>query len=659
MVWHQHRVWAGGYKSYVMGYLTSQMVFITLLIVHMLCCGGVPEKRSKVLLSDEQLINIRDGFNQRIGNAFNAERGKPLVRAEVRPPLAPGRSNFTREYSFSLLEYATRCLYLNENPQAANEALLEYADYYLDHPETIYDRDNYRFSSEMPFRLIELFGKEGTRRAGWLWRETENKIMELGWLYCKRNPSDQGRFNVMSAPEYEESGTWRIVESENHHMQDVIAQWHFAKLAKDDPGFSRRLYDDGENAAGHFMQWQAYLKAYLTERAKKGMFIEMMSKYNTLLLKGIFNVYDFAEDTALRIRSGHFLDLYFAYWAEEQIDGISGGGKARIYNDISSGSSAYGYFFFGLGDSPPEISCKWLSAMTSSYRPPLVVVDIACDIGGRAMYEVIQRPLGLAVPGYNRPPDYRLRTDSGGIVRYSYCTPDFIMGTAISESRPSEDWTDISSQNRSHGIIFSGNHNARILPQCEKVNGRTANNTQWAVQRKGTLICQKLKTSKGAGNMQIWFAGDGLSSPVAENNWVFTEAADAYAAVRVVHGATHWGDSAFSPVRGKFLSCEDEYTPVILEVVRSAHYKSFEAFRDSVKARSLTFNNNMLQYKGMYGDSFTFYADYSGVPEINGVAVDYAPPKAFNSPFLEADWNSGIVTIQKGERKLILDFNEN
>lgn len=638
-----------------MSFWLNKTVIIVLLFMQLSC---IYMENERAYLPDEELVKIRDGFDQRIEDAFMAERERPLVRAEIQPPLDSDRPDFTRAYSFSLLEYVTRCFYLNEDIDSANRAVLEYADYYLDHPDAIYDRDNYRFSSEIPFRLIELFGTNGIWRDGLLFKRAENKIMELGWLYCKRNPSDQKRFSAMSLPDYRKSKTWYIVESENHHMQDVIAQWHFSKLAKDNPDFCNKVYDDGKKAADHFQRWQAYLKMYFTERARKGMFIEMMSHYNTVLLKGVFNVYDFAEDSALKRRSGYYLDLYFAYWGEEQLDGISGGGKARVYRDISPGTSAYGYFFFGLGEVPKSISCKWLSAMTSSYRPPLIVIDIACDIKGKGVYEVIQRPLGLAVNGYNTPPDYRMRTDSGGIVRYSYCTPDFIIGTAMSEARPLADWTDISAQNRSHGVVFSGDHNACILPQCEKINGRTAYNTQWAVQRKGTMICQKLKTSKGAGNMQVWFAGDGLSQPVEEDKWVFAEALDAYAAVRIIHGAVYWTDSKLPTARGKFLYCEDEYTPVILEVARSSDYESFDAFRDSVKMRPLIFNNNVLQYTGIYGDRFTFYTDYAHVPEINGVSVNYTPARAFDSPFLEADWGGGIVTIQKYGRKLVLDFNK-
>lgn len=603
-----------------------------------------------------------DDVDRRIGFAFLTQKCDSLVRAPIAPPLNTGRPPFCREYEYSLLLYAMQCFWLEVNIDSANAALLEYANYQLDNPATIYDRDNYRFGSDVPFRVIELFGPDGTRHAGLLSDSARRGMMEVGWLYCKRDPSTQSYYNALGGPDHQVSGTWYVMGSENHHVQDVIAQWHFAKLAKDDPDFKDRLYFDGHKPAWYFEQWQAYLKQYYLERAKKGMLIEMMSPvYNIGTIKGMFNVYDFAEDAELRRKAGLYLDLYFAYWAEEQLNGISGGGKARIYthNDLAQATAQYGYFFFGVGDRA-SIDCSMLSGVTTAYRPPNIVADIATDISGRGVYEIYQRPLGLAVPGYSHPNSLRMRTDSGGIVRYTYCTPEFIMGSVLCEARPATDWSDVSSQNRSNGVIFSGDHGATILPQCEKLNGTANSNAQWAVQHKGTMISQKLSTGVGAGNMAVWFSSDGLSTPLEDSGWVFTEAGGAYVAVRVVEGTTQWVNQT-NPViaraHGQWLYCNSAYSPVILEVARSAEYASYEAFRDSIKARPLTFNLNVLQYTSLYGDSFTFYTDYTHVPEINGTSVNYAPAKAFDSPFLQGDWNSGVVTIQKGGQSLVLDFN--
>lgn len=618
--------------------------------------------------SDNDLIAIRNGFDRRVADVFESFRGRPLKRAAIRPPISAGRPNFTRSYSNSLVTYATRCLWLKENIDSANMALIENAEYYLKNNRELFDKDNFHWHSEVVLRLIELYGQNGIIEPGLLKPETEKLALEAIWLYCRRdgyrkdyrriNDSDPRGHDHLATADQDVSDTWFISESENHHAQSFTTQWHFAKLAKDRADFKDRLYEDGFNASVHYAKWNEYAKIYLTERAKKSMFIEMMSiGYNTDLLKGIFNFYDFAEDEELKRKTGLFLDLYFTYWGQEQIDGISGGGKSRLYSDISVGTSGLGYFFFGVGNNP-GLQQALLTAMTTAYRPALVVIDIVCDRKGRGVYEVIQRPLGLVTDSaYFRPAQYRMRTDYGGILRYSYCTPDFIMGTPMCESRPHYDWAMISSQNRSHGVIFEGDQAACILPQCENFVDSRAFNSQWSVQKKGTLICQKLKTSRAAGKTRIWFSGKGLSAPVEENGWIFTESKGAFAALHIVDGSYYW-DTTISKVPGKWLYCSDDYSPIILEVAGKSTYRTFEHFRHKIFDNKISFNNYILNYKGIYGDSFTFYADYSHSPQINNKTVNYAPVKAFDSPFLQSGWNSGIVHIQKGKRKLTLNFND-
>ena len=605
-----------------------------------------------VALSDAQLIAIRDGYDKRVNELFDAQKGKSLSGF--------GKSgwNAAQQYAYPRIEYATVNLLKGLNIDSANIALVQYGDYFINNPTQVLHRDNFHWHSEMAMRLIEMFGKNGTKTRGLLKPATEDKILEAVWLYSKRQQKDQIDPNTKAEADTDESNTWYIYESENHHSQSLTTQWHFAKLAKDRANFKNRVYDDGEKALFHYNAWNKYLNVYFTERAKKGMFIEMMSQdYNEKTLKGIFNVYDFAEDPGLRRKAGLFLDLFFTYWGQEQLDGISGGGKSRIYSDIAPSTSDLGYFFFGIGDKA-KLSSPMLTAMTTNYRPSLVVIDIACDVKGRGNYEVSQRPLGLlAESGKNGHPVYHMRTDFGGVIRYSYCTPDFILGTLMTGANTYDDWALISSQNRCQGVIFSGNHKAGILPEYEKSNNNRAYNSFWSVQSKGTLITQKLKESRGTDKVRIWFAADGLSTPSEKDNWVFAESDGAYTAVLVVDGKHYWVNSDSSS-NGKWLYCENEYSPVILEVDQKSNYKSFDDFKSKITAKKVSFKNNKLNYTGIYNDAFTFYTDYSKVPEINNKPIDYAPKKAFDSPFLQADWNSGIVKIQKGTRSLVLNFNK-
>jgi lysophospholipase L1-like esterase len=629
--------------------------------------GGEQVKRSANDASIGQVKSPQEvvaGFDQRVDQMFRAEAGKPLVRAAKRKPLKPGRGNYVRHYSWSMMEFAARCLYLGEMEDEANAALAENAQHYLDNQKDINDRDSFHWHAEMVLRLIEMYGSQGSKHPGRITEETEALVLKPIWIYARK-------ISTLAKAEFEKSQTWHVYGSENHHAMIFTLCWHFAKLAKDQPEYRGLKYDDGATAAEHYHAWSDYFVVYCRERARKGMFVEMMNDgYNSVLIKGIYNFFDFGEPQVRR-SAGLLLDLYWAYWAQEQIDGVQGGGRSRIYfmsglKYHAGGEGAHiPWFYFGMGE-PAKIICPSLNAALSDYRPPAVVADIALDVAGRGRYEVRQRPLGLATAGGMRP--YKLKTDAGGILRYSYCDPAFIIGTPMTEARPLKDWTNISSQNRWQGVIFAGENDARIVPIVRPANNMVTLNGQWSVQSKASLITQKLKHHKGAAEMIVWMSEEGLSSPLEEDGIVFVEAKGAYAAIRVVKGNFKWsrqiytyeskdGNTYTSP-QGMTMVLDQEYSPVILEIMAKSDVRNFEEFKAKVKACELKMDGELVKYKTIYGDRLTFDSSYETVPLINGKPVNYAPTKAFESPFLNADFNSGVVTISKGKRKKVLDFTK-
>ena len=214
----------------------------------------------------------------------------------------------------------------------------------------------------------------------------------------------------------------------------------------------------------------------------------------------------------------------------------------------------------------------------------------------------------------------------------------------------------ISSQNRRHGILFEGDPVAVISPQCEPTRDRRAYNTQWSVQRKGTLVCQKLNTHRGAGPMRVWFSGTGLSAPIEHDGWILVESRGAFAAVRVVRGATTWAESN-SAVAGRWLQLADEFSPVILQVSPKSDYPSLRLFGAAVAAQKIEFNNAALSFRSIGGDRFSFPLNFAGAPTINGEPINYAPPRGLDSPFLQTEWDSGIIRLSKAARTQVLDFN--
>jgi hypothetical protein len=617
-------------------------------------------------LPDSELAAAQAAFDVRRDNAIAAlkthyDKAKGDARRDPLLMEAPSPAGGTRTsaYASSVAGYALAAMWSNDPAQIpkSNAALLKMLEYFSGNRDARNGIDNFYWWTDELVQAITLFGSHGTRAKGRLDPAVEAAAYELMWLWVKEN-------SVLSEAAIHDD-YWFVWGSENHHAKRLAACWSFSLLLSRDARYRDRHYDDGHSPAEHLNAWTAFAKDYLTQRARRGLFIEAGSQYNVYTLGAIYDLYDLAEDADLKHKAEMMLTLYWASWAEEQINGVQGGGEARDYLKWSISADSVlqhlGWFYFGLGkELAPDPEAGEIAFLLSNYRLPSVVLDLALDVKNRGSYEVRQWPLGLALHGYHRPPGYRMDISGGRILRYSYCTPSFILGTLMVEARPMDDWAEISSQNRWQGVIFSGDPDARIFPVPAAVNGAgkidksaSSYNAFWSVQAKGTLITQKLKTSRQAGPMRVWFSHAGLSQRSESGGWVFTAAPNAYAAVRMVEGGSHWqADDA-----GDWLVSDAESSPVILEVVQKSEVRDFDAFKDKILSHPVRFKDATLEYKSLSGDQFTFHADYQP-PLINGKPVDYAPKASLRSPFIGADWNSGVVTLKKDARQLRLDFNK-
>jgi hypothetical protein len=181
------------------------------------------------------------------------------------------------------------------------------------------------------------------------------------------------------------------------------------------------------------------------------------------------------------------------------------------------------------------------------------------------------------------------------------------------------------------------------------------------------LVTQKLKSNRGGGRMIVWMPREGLAAPVQENGVVFVEAEGAFAAIRVVGSAfsvvedslttrSKEGSTRTAPP-GIMVIPEDDFAPVVVQVMSKDKLKDFDGFKRRVKDCTAKMKGTVAVCETIYGDRLTLDTSYQELPTINGTPVDYAPSKVLDSPFLTADYNSGVVTIRKGERRKVLNFN--
>lgn len=623
----------------------QKIIFLSLIFV--CCCTW----SSAQIYTIPQLKQIKEGYEQRCQEAFELLRGKKLVREKIIPPIFSDGSDFSRHYSYSLIDYAFKCLWLGEDIGGANAALLENANYYIGYPRAYTDKDSFYWATDEMCKILEFFGTHGTKKAGLIRKDVEERIYLMMWQYSKMQ-------SKVSKAEYMQSRTWYVDESENHHVQRFYAAWHFAKYLMAHPTYKELKYDDGFTAAQHYSAWNAYIKEWLRERGRKGLFIEMANdSYGLETLKGVYNFYDFG-DSELKQLTQNLLDLYWAAWAQEQIESVRAGAKSRVYPyECAKGRTPFrkmAWYYLGTN----EINAPYnnlFTLITSNYRMPLIVMDIALNRHQRGTYEIVQRRLGEAEKGFFTPPNYHVKQDRG-LIRYTYCTPEFMAGTFMCEALPYEDWVLISSQNRWAGVIFAGETDARIYAHCKTGRDNRAYNQFWCVQKKGAMLFQKLDTvvcSRGGHDMRMWLSKAGLSNRVERDDWVFVESKGAYAAVRCIGSSYKWEEQE----KGYWMVADDMYAPFVLEVVEKSRFANYASFQESMLARNCGVKKDMAFYNSLDGDILTIPLNNKGIPTVNGNSVDLTPDLGMNSPFVQSVYNSGIVKIKKGDQEMTLNFN--
>ncbi len=539
-------------------------------------------------------------------------------------------------------------------------------------------------------RVYFEFGPGKGPRNGRLEPETLRLIENLFWNYvCNRSHLARA-----SGPASDVYGT------ENHEMMHYSNVFMALQALKNLQDYrDRKLPEDGRSVREHFESWNAYYKEHFVARARYGDQIELFAAYWNYTMPEIFNMRDLAEDPLLRKRADMFLDVLWTDWAIGQLNGARGGCRTRIYQGKDDGAGNED----DRGSADPWLKMSrilrdrdnWWKAQVhphpiqgnfrvlamTGYRFPDPVEELVADASGRGEYVYVARRMGkqrampkeAALIKKANTPWVPFDVTDTRMLSYEYCTPDYVVGSLIidpllkgANSQPTlqdldEGYPALTSQNRYHAIQFATGLDSRVVPQCLGLKNNKTYNQQQAVQHKNIQIVQRNKNGVQTGPMRIYFA-KGMKERLKERDgWYFLEEGNAYLAVKAFSPA----DTTACPASWDnefWLRPQDPDAPVVIVAGRKPKFGTLGDFMGYVGKLAVSAGGNRFTVSGADTDgapcALTLLTDLSGVPEVNGKAVNFTPLKLYDSPYLESEYGSGIVTIQKGARKRVLDFTK-
>ena len=158
------------------------------------------------------------------------------------------------------------------------------------------------------------------------------------------------------------------------------------------------------------------------------------------------------------------------------------------------------------------------------------------------------------------------------------------------------------------------------------------------------MILQRLSTHEHATGQAVWFDASLTLNEIS--GWIFAEAPQAYAAVRVLDGGWSWN--------GNWAELIDQYSPIIIEVGRKSDYSSYTAFRSEILSNPLVWDGTRLDYTSTgYATTLTLFADESAPPQVDGVPLNFEPKQCYDAPYLQGDFAGGPVIINYGDDRTI------
>lgn len=210
---------------------------------------------------------------------------------------------------------------------------------------------------------------------------------------------------------------WSFKETENQRIVRMARNLVAFRLDPPAPGTPRATAEQ---------KWTAATEAFLLAHDRGGWYEAESPGYIAASMTALLHLADHAGSLRIRELAARQLDLLFAEWAQEQINGFPAGAKSRTYVHWALGTKntpwlAWAWLAGGLEDPAGISFMDWPEIATSSYKMPAGVKRLLAERHRQPPYEIrARRSIAL---------DKRLDLDTA---LYSFATPDYILGVAQS-----------------------------------------------------------------------------------------------------------------------------------------------------------------------------------------------------------------------------------
>jgi len=456
-------------------------------------------------------------------------------------------------------------------------------------------------------------------------------------------------------------------DTENHWMMYYTALYLASQTWKAVPG---DIWYTGKTSKENFREAEGWLNHWIKLTTTLGQGEFDSPRYGSCFLGPAFLLYDFAEDQDMRKKAGMILDLLLADYGIDYLNGLYTGGHSRIignqvHDDLSTPMHSFGYLYFGQTDFPRRKNMV-IFACLSSYRLPPVIYKIATDRKKPYVSRETKRVRNIIRFGTEKNPP---------VFKCNYMTERYCLGSlqgGILQPIQQHTW-DVSYPG---GTIFSLHpyfsykelgmffpEEIKILIEdVQKSKTTYTNEDKWVAsspfeqtfQYKNTIIVlYTIEEGEWPCHIDAFFPKNLVKIEREKNGWIFYEAGEIFIAYYPVK-SYEWLEEEIN----YRLRSYNQQNGLILEVDEKNNYSSFQDFQQRMKRNTVFIDSSgtalSVSYTASDGTKLEF--TYGGSRKLNGRIMDFKDNGLYDSPFIHSEYGSGVITLNYGKLRRILDF---
>ena len=406
-----------------------------------------------------------------------------------------------------------------------------------------------------------------------------------------------------------------------------------------------------------------YVIDFINFRAGRswGEFDSLGYTFEELLI--LNTLYKYTDNDVLRLKAKMIMDIIMLDMLADSIGNLYGGAHGRSYpgavinRDRSGMAGVYNYYFGDANRGAPGIISYF-----SDYQPSDIIYEI--EKNKKFPFENRERKHLHCMAEWMRDIKWDvLNTVTGSISKYTYVAGDYILGSVNRQEEYPLDYKGrgyARHQQQDWELTLPGGGDHKIFTHHLMPEGYYHINNRWTgdhgcccgsyyTNKNTAMAMYNIKPDKDPV-VNVYCPLNIFSEKILEDNYLFLEYGKLYISLYLSEGYRINKEDNYAD---KELICEGYQHAAVLRVEYKDNFESLSAFAESIKSKPVVFDK---EAKTVSFDGIELRTD--GNSE-GGKENIYPYGKVYDCYFMQSEYDSKVIEIINGDKKVIYDFIQN